>query len=91
MTNYKIPIPSGTIYRINLAWINDLDELEKLLKKHQKHEIFLDLPVRRTKPPLNSYNLKEIIPFINNFSSSFLSTYLLIFFEYEIICKLFFL
>ena len=66
MTNYKIPIPSGTIYRINLAWVNDLDELEKLLKKHSKHEIFLDLPIRRIKPPHNSYNLKEIIPFINN-------------------------
>ena len=30
MTNYKIPIPSGTIYRINLACANDLVELEKL-------------------------------------------------------------
>ena len=66
MTNYNIPIPSGTIYRINLAWVNDLDELKKLLKKHSKHEIFLDLPIRRIKPPHNSYNLKEIIPFINN-------------------------
>ena len=65
-TNYNIPIPSGTIYRINLAWVNDLDELEKLLKKHSKHEIFLDLPIRRIKQPHNSYNLKEIIPFINN-------------------------
>ena len=42
MTNYGISIPNGAIYRINLAWINDLDELEKLLKKHQKQENFLD-------------------------------------------------
>ena len=60
MTNYGISIPNGAIYRINLAWINDLDELEKLLKKHHKHEIFLDLPVRRTKPPLNSLSLIHI-------------------------------
>ena len=31
MTNYGISIPNGAIYRINLAWINDLDEYLSLL------------------------------------------------------------
>ena len=64
LTNYDIPIPDEVVYRINLAWINDLAELEKLLKKYSKHDIFLDLPIRRIKPPHNFYNFDKIIPFI---------------------------
>ena len=37
---------------------------EKLLKKYSKHDIFLDLPIRRIKPPHNFYNFDKIIPFI---------------------------
>ena len=37
---------------------HDLD----LLQKHQTHDIFVDLPIHRTKPPNNKYSLDDIIP-----------------------------
>ena len=46
-----MPFPSDVIYRINLAWINTVDDLSEILRKHKNHKIFLDLPIRRTKPP----------------------------------------
>ena len=61
LTNYDIPLPKNSIFRINLAWINTLDELESLLKKHTNSEIFLDLPIGRTKPPNNKYSFDDLI------------------------------
>jgi len=61
LTNYNIPLPDDSIFRINLAWINTLDELKFLLKKHENNKIFLDLPIGRTKPPNNRYSLDDII------------------------------
>ena len=59
--NYGIPIPDGSILRINLAWINSIDELKLVLDKHNKSEIFLDLPIGRTKPPNNKYSFDDLI------------------------------
>ena len=64
--NYAIPFPDDTIFRINLAWVNSLDELKDLLLKNNKYKIFLDLPVGRIKPPNNKYTLAEIIPIIKS-------------------------
>lgn len=66
LTNYGTDIPKDALYRINLAWINSIPELEELLEKHQTHKIFLDLPIGRTKPPHNKYSLDEIIPVIKS-------------------------
>ena len=60
LTNYGIPVPENSIFRINLAWINSLEELKILLKKHENNKIFLDLPIGRTKPPNNRYSLEDI-------------------------------
>jgi len=60
LTNYNIPLPDDSIFRINLAWINTLDELKSLLKKHKNNKIFLDLPIGRTKPPDNRYSLEDL-------------------------------
>lgn len=60
LTNYDIPIPDDVIFRINLAWVNDLSELKNLLEKHKNHSIFMDLPIGRTKPPNNSYSIDEL-------------------------------
>ena len=64
-----MPFPSDVIYRINLAWINTVDELSEILSKHKNHKIFLDLPVRRTKPPENRYSIDDLTPIIKNFSN----------------------
>ena len=64
-----MPFPSDVIYRINLAWINTVDELSEILSKHENRKIFLDLPVRRTKPPENRYSIDDLTPIIKNFSN----------------------
>lgn len=65
LTNYNIPLPENSIFRINLAWVNTLDELRTLLKKHENSEIFLDLPIGRTKPPNNKYSFNDLIIILN--------------------------
>ena len=61
LTNYDIPLPENSIFRINLAWINTLNELKSLLKKHANSDIFLDLPIGRTKPPNNKYSFDDLV------------------------------
>jgi len=69
LTNYNIPIPDDAIFRINLAWVNSLNELTNLLNKHKLQKIFLDLPINRTKLPNNKYSINEIIPIINQYTN----------------------
>ena len=69
ISQYSISFPNDVIYRINLAWINNLQELERLLKKHDKQKIFLDLPVNRIKPPNNKYSLDDIVSILNSYEN----------------------
>jgi len=64
LKNYNISIPDDAILRINLAWINTLDELKSLLKKYENSKIFLDFPIGRTKPPNNKYSLDDLLRII---------------------------
>ena len=66
LTNYEIDLPQDAIFRVNLAWVNSLKELEVILEKHRSHKIFLDLPTNRTKPPNNKYDIDELIPIIKS-------------------------
>jgi len=68
-SNYDIELPEDCVYRINLAWCNSLNELENILEKHQKQNIFLDLPIGRIKPPNNKYSLEEIIPLMKQYNN----------------------
>ncbi len=52
--------PQDTVLRINLAWVNTRRELIEILNKHESHQIFLDLPTKRVKPPNNKHTLKEL-------------------------------
>ena len=69
ISQYSISFPNDVIYRINLAWINNLQELEILLKKHDKQKIFLDLPINRIKPPNNKYSLDNVIRILNSYKN----------------------
>jgi len=69
LTNYDMTLPSDTVYRINLAWINDLDTLKNILENHKNHSIFLDLPKNRTKPPNNKYSMDEIKPILETYDN----------------------
>ena len=66
LTNYDVDLPDDVIYRVNLAWINDLDNLKEIIKKHQNNKIFLDLPKNRTKPPNNKYSMDELKPILDS-------------------------
>ena len=66
LTNYEVDIPEDAVFRINLAWINNLRELQTILEKHRTRKIFLDLPTNRTKPPNNKYSINELIPIIKS-------------------------
>lgn len=69
ISNYDISFSSNVVYRINLAWINNIQELEELLKKHNKQKIFLDLPINRIKPPNNKYSLDDIVSILNSYEN----------------------
>ena len=69
ISQYSISFPNDVIYRLNLAWINNLQELERLLKKHDKQKIFLDLPINRIKPPNNKYSLDDIVSILNSYEN----------------------
>ena len=66
LTNYDISIPKGAIFRVNLAWCDSIDQLNDILKKHSNTPIFLDLPIKRIKPPHNKYTIEDLIPVINS-------------------------
>jgi len=61
----KMPISDNAIIRINLAWIKSKKEAKKLLDK-SKHEIYLDYPSGRTKPPTPVITLTEAIEIANH-------------------------
>lgn len=69
LTNYNFPIPDDSIYRINLAWVNNLKDLSTTLEKHKTHQIFIDLPVDRTKPPNNYYSIEDLIPILKSYNN----------------------
>ena len=66
LTNYNIPIPKDAIFRVNLAWCDSIDELNNILKKHSNTPIFLDLPIKRIKPPNNRYEIEDLVSVINS-------------------------
>ena len=67
VTNYGIEVSKDTIFRINLAWCNSIDELKAMLQKHRDNKIFLDLPIKRIKTPNNRYTLDDLIPIISSY------------------------
>ena len=69
ISQYSISFPNDVIYRINLAWINNIQELEELIKKHHKQNIFIDLPINRIKPPNNKYSLGDVIRILNSYKN----------------------
>ena len=59
LAKYNMEFPEDAVFRVNLAWVNNIQELIDTLKKRKNHSIFLDLPVGRLKPPNNKYTLKD--------------------------------
>ena len=66
LSNYEFDIPNDVVYRINLAWVNSIQELKEILQKHSRHKIFLDLPKNRTKPPNNRYSISDLVTILRS-------------------------
>jgi len=66
--NYGIEIPDDTILRINLAWCSSVKQLRSILEEHKNNSIFIDLPIKRIKPPNNKYTLNDLISVISSYS-----------------------
>ena len=64
--HYNLEFPDDVVLRINLAWCNSLEELEKKLSNEKNVKFFLDLPQGRIKPPNNKYSLEEMIPILES-------------------------
>ena len=67
--SYNIKLPENTVFRVNMAWCNNLKELENKLNKNKEMKFFIDLPIGRIKPPNNKYTLDEMIPIIKSNSN----------------------
>ena len=68
ITNYGIEVPDNTILRINLAWCSSVKQLRNILEEHKNNSIFIDLPIKRIKPPNNKYTLNDLISVISSYS-----------------------
>ena len=66
--NYGIEIPNDTILRINLAWCSSVKQLRSILEEHKNNSIFIDLPIKRIKPPNNKYTLNDLISVISSYN-----------------------
>ena len=59
-------LPDDTVFRINMAWCDSVSEFEQILTQHQNHIFFVDLPIRRIKPPNNKYSIEDLIPIMKS-------------------------
>ena len=61
--------PKNAILRVNLAWLKDLKSIKKMLNMHKGHDIFLDIPVGRKKPPNHKHDINEIANIANSYKN----------------------
>ena len=67
LTNY-MSFADDAVIRINLAWVENLVSLEKTIRGFD-NDIYLDLPIGRTKPPNNSYSVEDLSAVIGKYSN----------------------
>jgi citrate lyase beta subunit len=66
LANYDLNLPENTIFRINMAWCDSIEQFENILNKHKNNYFFIDLPINRVKPPSNKYTIEDLIPIIES-------------------------
>jgi len=67
LVNHDIDLPKDAIFRINMAWCDSIDEFENILNQHKNNYFFVDLPIKRIKPPNNKYTIEDLIPIIKSY------------------------
>ena len=54
-------VPDDAVVRINMAWVRAEDALAGAIEKCRPHDVFLDYPSGRTKPPVPAWGLDEAV------------------------------
>jgi pyruvate kinase len=62
----NIKFPEDVVARVNIAWIKNVEELKKALNEI-KHDVYLDYPQGRTKPPLPTISLIESLALVHHY------------------------
>lgn len=62
----EIQLPERTVIRVNLAWLTGY-KMACMKLEQIKHDIFLDNPTDRVKPPSNKYTMSDIMGLMNKF------------------------
>jgi len=62
----EINLPSHAVIRINMAWVSSLDRLRGQLDTIN-HDVWLDNPVGRRKPPANKYELSDLVQIMKEY------------------------
>lgn len=62
----EIQLPERAVIRVNLAWLAGY-KMACMKLKNIKHDIFLDNPIDRVKPPSNKYSMSDIKDLMNKF------------------------
>ena len=52
LANHDMHLPEDTVFRINMAWCDSIEEFEDILNRHENNYFFVDLPIKRVKPPI---------------------------------------
>ncbi|MEK7585331.1 MAG: hypothetical protein AAB455_02375 [Patescibacteria group bacterium] len=60
LSKTKLSFPDHVVVRVNIAWVKSEAELKKILTEI-KHDIYLDYPQGRTKPPKPTLDLAQAI------------------------------
>ena len=67
ISNHLLSLPGFTVriedavVRINMAWVKDGDALHDAIAHCGTHDVFLDFPYGRTKPPVPEWQLDEAV------------------------------
>jgi len=64
----KMPIPKDAVVRINLAWVKTFGEADQIISESD-HDIYLDYPDGRSKPPIPTLTLPEALRLADRHSS----------------------
>lgn len=61
------PLPEGTVVRLNLAWVKSVEEARQILAG-VNHEIYLDFPEGRKKPPRPTITFADALMLAKEFN-----------------------
>tara|TARA_Y100000034_G_C6700601_1_gene308941 strand:+ start:146 stop:667 length:522 start_codon:yes stop_codon:yes gene_type:complete len=72
LSNHLLTLPEfrnidNVIVRINMAYIKDMKELHKFIKVD--HDIFLDYPKGRTKPPVPTMDINDALEVMSQYKN----------------------